>query len=458
MNIIILGAGQVGGSLAETLLHDGHEITIVDTDEDRVQDLQEALDVRAVFGPCSYPDVLRRAGADSADMIIAVTNDDESNMVACQVAYTLFHTPTKIARIRSPHYFIRKELFGQDNVPIDVFISPEQLVTRDVTQLIAYPGALQVIEFAQKRVKMVAVKPYYGGPFVGKKLGDLPGLLPDIDIKVVAIFRNDHLITLDDKTTINVGDELFFVAPSKHIPKIMSTVRRAEDPYKRIMIAGGGHIGRCLAQALQNDYQVKVIESDRRRATRLADILDEAIVLHGEASDAELLQNENIEHADVFCAVSDDDEANILACMQAKRMGVKQVMALIARTAYVDLIEGGPINIAISPQYATIGSILAQVRRGDIVSVHSLRRGAAEAIEVVAHGDEKSSKVVGRKLSDIKLPKGTTIGAVVRGDKVMIANEDVQVETEDHVILFVANKKSISDVERVFHVSARFFG
>ncbi|MDF1796951.1 MAG: Trk system potassium transporter TrkA [Coxiellaceae bacterium] len=457
MKIIILGGGQVGGSLTETLVRDSHEITVVDTNEDRLTALQESLDIRTVVGPCSYPDVLRRAGADDADMIIAVTDDDESNMVACQVAYSLFHTPTKIARIRSPHYFIRKELFGSENLPIDVFISPEQLVTRNVQQIIDHPGALQVIEFADGVVKMVAVKPYYGGPLIGKSLRELEENLEDVHVKVVAIFRNDHLVELSEKTTIEVGDEVFFVAPRKDIGKVMASMRRAQDPYKRVMIAGGGNIGRCLALALQKDYQVKVIDHNRRRCERLATILDSVMVLHGEAADQELLMNEDIEHVDVFCAVTNDDEANIIACMQAKRMGVKQVMALITRTAYVDLIEGGPINIAISPQYVTIGSILAHVRQGDVVSVHSLRRGAAEAIEVVAHGDEKTSRVIGVPLEKLNLPKSATIGAVVRNKKSVKVESGLVIQAEDRIVIFVANKKHINDIEKLFQVGARFF-
>lgn len=457
MKIIILGGGQVGGSLAETLVRDGHEITVVDSNEERLSVLQDTLDIRSVIGPCSYPDVLRRAGADDADMVIAVTDDDESNMVACQVAYSLFHTPTKIARIRSPHYFIRKELFGSTNLPIDVFISPEQLVTNDVRHIIEHPGALQVIEFAGGVVKMVAVKPYYGGRVIGKSLKEIEADLDGSMARIVAIFRNDHLVDLMPNTTIEVGDEVFFMAPRKEINKVMGLMRRATEPYRRIMIAGGGNIGRCLALALQKDYQVKVIDHNRKRCNRLASILDSAIVLCGEAADQELLSNEDVEHVDVFCAVTNDDESNIISCMQAKRMGVKQVMALITRTAYVDLIEGGPINIAISPQYVTIGSILTHVRLGDVVNVHSLRRGAAEAIEVIAHGDSKTSRVIGVPLAKLKLPKGAQIGSVVRDNKALPVQPDLVIESEDRVIVFVANKKYINDIEKLFQVGARFF-
>lgn len=457
MKIIILGAGQVGGSLAETLIDEDHDITLVDINEDRLREFSDRLDLRTVAGRCSYPEVLRNAGADDADMVIAVTDSDEANMVACQVAYSLFHIPTKIARIRSEHYFIRKDLFGSENLPIDVFISPEQLVTNYVTQLIMHPGALQVLDFGDGLIKLVAVKPYYGGALVGKGINKLREYLPDIDVRVVAIFRNDQSIPLDQKTEIEIGDEVFFVAASENIDQVMSAMRRPETPYKRIMIAGGGNIGGCLAQALQDDYRVKVIDHNRQHCERLVKQLDNVTVLCGEASDEELLLNENIEQTDVFVSVTNDDEANIIACIQAKRLGVKQVMALITRTAYVDLIEGGSINIAISPQQATVGSILTHVREGDVVVVHSLRRGAAEAIEAVAHGDHKTSKVIGRSLDELKLPHGTTIGAIIRSNAAIIPNGETVIESEDHVILFVADKKRIRDIEKLFQVSAGFF-
>ena len=457
MKIIILGAGQVGGSLAETLLEENHDITLVDISERRLKEFADRLDIQTVAGRCSYPDILRQAGADDADMIIAVTDSDEANMVACQVAYSLFHIPTKIARIRSEHYFIRKELFGKENLPIDVFISPEQLVTNDVTQLIFHPGALQVLDFGGGIIKLVAVKSYYGGALIGKSVSKLSEYLPNIDVRVIAIFRNDQSIPIDEKTEIEIGDEVFFIAASDDIDPVMSVLRRREEHYKRIIIAGGGNIGGCLAEALQDDYRVKIVDHNRQRCEMLAQRLNNVTILNGEASDEDLLINEDIENTDVFVAVTNDDEANIIACIQAKRMGVKQVMALITRTAYIDLIEGGSINIAISPQQATVGSILTHVRQGDVVVVHSLRRGAAEAIEAVAHGDRKTSKVVGRKIAKIKLPKDTTIGAIIRGDTAIIPSDDTIIESEDHVILFVADKSRIRDVEKMFQVSPGFF-
>ncbi len=458
MDIIILGAGQVGTTLAENLVREENGITVVDTQLPQLEELQNRLDIRTVVGNASHPNVLKQAGADNADMLIAVTDSDECNLVACWVACFLFNTPTKIARIRSPHYLDEREaLFADDRRVIDFFISPEQIVTDYVRRLIQHPGALQVLDFAEGKVRLVAIKPYFGGPLVGQKLQSLQAYFPNIQVRVAAIFRGMRSIPLSGETIIEIGDEVFFIAPREYVRDVMGALRKQENPYRRIIIAGGGNIGERLALSLEGDYNVKVIDHNVSRTQYLAESLNRATVLCGDASDRDLLLNENIEYTDVFCAITDDDEVNIMSCMQAKRLGAKQVLALITRTTYVDLLEGSNIDIVISPQQATIGSILTHIRRGDIVNVHSLRRGAAEAIEVIAHGDEDTSKIVGYTVADIKLPRGATIGAVVRGNRVLKVREDTLIEQGDHIILFLVNKKHIREVERLFQVSVTFF-
>ena len=457
MKIIILGAGQVGGTLAENLVGENNDITIVDTNSDRLRQLQDKFDLRVVQGHGSHPRVLREAGADDADMLVAVTSSDETNMVACQVAYSLFNTPNRIARIRSTEYIRENErLFNAEAVPIDHLISPEQLVTDYVYRLIEYPGALQVVNFAEGKVSLAVVKAYYGGPLVGNALASLKEHMPHIDTRVAAIFRQDRPIRPQGSTIIEAGDEVFFVAASQHIRAVMSELQRLEKPYKRIMIVGGGNVGAGLAHRLEKDYSVKLIERNQQRAAELAEILHDTIVFYGDASDQELLMEEHIDQVDVFIALTNDDEANIMSAMLAKRLGAKKVMVLIQRSAYVDLVQGSVIDIAISPQQATISALLGHVRKADIVSVSSLRRGVAEAIEAIAHGDESTSKVVGRKVEEIKLPPGTTIGAIVRGDDVIIANSESKIEQGDHVIMFLTDKKFITDVERLFQPSPFF--
>jgi len=456
MKIIILGAGQVGTSVADNLASEANDITVVDMDAQKLEDLQDRLDLRTVIGHASHPEVLAHAGAEDADMIIAVTNSDETNMIACQVAYTLFHTPTKIARVRAAEYLSQNELFSQEALPIDVLISPEQLVKNYIERLIEHPGALQVLDFAHGLVSLVAVKAYYGGPLVGHELRDLRKHMPTVESRVAAVFRRGRAIIPEGTTVIEADDEVFFVAAKKDIRAVMGELRKLDRPCKRVMLAGGGNIGYRLAKSLESNYQVKLIEHNLDTSKLLSEKLDRTIVLHGDAADEDLLTEENIENCDVFCALTNDDEANILSAMLAKRMGAKKVMSLINRAAYVDLVQSGIIDIAISPQQATIGSLLAHIRRGDVAVVHSLRRGAAEAIEAIAHGDNKTSKVVGRMIDEIPLPPGTTIGAIVRGDEVIIAHHDSVIEEDDHVIMFLVDKNRIVDVERLFQVGIAF--
>ena len=457
MKILILGAGQVGSSAAYHLSREeANEVTVVDMRADVLRDLQDRLDIRTVVGHAAYPDVLERAGANDADIIVALTDSDETNMVACQIAYTLYHTPTKIARIRSADYMSAKKLFTQDAIPVDVRISPEQLVCEYVAQLILYPGALQVLDFANGRVRLVGARADEGGLLVGQKISALKQHIPNAEGRIAAIYRDGQSLQPDGDTIIQEGDEVFFIAARQDIRVFMSEMRRLEDPVRRVVIAGGGNIGVRLAHALEQTNQVKIIERDPKRARLISEQLNKAIVLVGDAADEELLLEENIDNVDVFCALTNAEEANILSAMLAKRLGANKVMALINRPSYAELVESGTIDIAISPQQVTIGSLLAHVRRGDVVKVHSLRRGAAEAIAAVAHGSDADSKVVGRKIEDIDLPRGTTIVAIVRGDEVIIAHHDTVIESDDHVILFMTDRRKIESLEKLFQVGVKF--
>lgn len=482
MKIIILGAGQVGSSVAESLVSEANDITMVDVDPNRLALLQDRLDLRTVAGNASHPSVLVNAGAEDADMILAVTEHDETNLVACKLAATLFNTPTKIARIRSAEYLKHPEIFSTQNFCVDFAICPEQILTEYIEKLIEFPEALQVLDFAAGRVRLVAVRALKGGPLVGQQLQELRKHVPNVDTRVAAIFRRDRPIIPEGDTIIEAEDEVFFIAAAEDIRIVMRELRNMDKPVKRVMIAGGGKIGKRLGETLEKDYQVRIIEHNYQASERLAAELNNVLVLHGDATDETLLESENIAEMDMFCALTNDDENNIMSALLAKRMGAHKVISLINRRAYVDLVQSSGIDIAISPAQVTIGSLLAYVRHGDVAAVHSLRRGAAEALELVAHGDAKSSNVVGRKIEEIKLPKGATIGAVVRGlpkttgifgenlfaeqgtasrassnnAQVIIAHHDTVIETEDHVILFVINRKMIRAVEKLFQVNVGF--
>lgn len=457
MKIIILGAGQIGSNLAEYLVREGNEITVVDIASSNLSDLNMRLDIRTIEGKGSHPSILRKAGCDDADLLIAVTNSDEVNMLACEIAHTLFNTPTKIARVRDNDYLVRTELFSEQAIRVDVTICPEQLVTDSIYSLFAFPGTLQVLDFAKGKAQLVAVKAVHGGPLVGKQLASLKHHLPNVDTRVAAIYRRGEGITPRSDTVIETNDEVFFIASRQDIRAVMKNLRKTEQGYRRVIIAGGGNIGERLAERLESDHQVKLIEINEARCQALAERLTETVVLNGSATRKSLLVEENIDDCDLYCAVTNDDEDNIMSSLLAKRLGARKVLTLINDPAYVDLIQGDNIDIAISPQQVTIGSILTYIRRGDVAKVHSLRRGAAEAIEAVVHGDSRSSKIVGCKIGEISLPPGTIIGAIVRDKQVIMGHSDIVIESNDHVILFLIDKRRMREVECLLQVELAYF-
>lgn len=458
MKIIILGAGQVGASTAEILSRENNDITLVDTNSQVLEGLQDRLDIRTVAGPASSPLVLQRAGGEDADMVLAVTNSDEINMVACQIAHSLFNTPTKIARVRASDYLEYPDLFRNDAIPIDVFISPEQVITDQIQRLIEYPGALQVIDFADGKIRLVGLRAYHGGALVGQELRELEKHLPSVNVRVAAIYRRERAIIPTGKTRIELDDEVFFIATRDDIHQVMQELRSSEQVGKRVIIAGAGNIGFRLAQSLErSDFQVKLIERDTKRAEWVSEQLEDTVVLSSDAADENILRQENIDTMELFCSLTNEDETNILSAMLAKRLGARRAMAIVNRTAYIDLIENNVLDIAISPRLITVSALLSHVRRGDVKTAHSLRRGVAEVIEAVAHGDKDTSKIVGRPLQDIKLPKNATIGAIMRDDKLLRLEDELVIEEGDHVIIFVMDKKRIPDVEKLFQVSATFF-
>lgn len=476
MKIIILGAGQVGASVAESLASEDNDITIVDVDAARLSYLQDRLDVRGVAGNAAWPSVLKDAGADDADLLIAVTQSDQTNLVACKVAKSLFNLPTRIARLRSADFLNSETLLSAENFAVDFALCPEEIITDYIAKLVEFPEALQVLEFADGRVSLVAVRAYQGGLLVGQRVSAMRDHLPvGIEARIPAIFRRGHPIVPEGDTVIEHGDEVFLLAATEQIRAALRELRRMQQPVRRLMIAGGGNIGQRVALRLQQRYEVKIIDYSPAQAERLANTLSGTLVLAGDATDEELLEQENISEMDMFLALTNDDEDNIMSATLAKRLGCKRVVALINRRAYAEMVQGGPIDIGLSPAQVSIGTLLAHVRRGDVAGVHSLRRGAAEALEVVAHGDAKTSKVIGRSISEIPWPKGVTVAAIVRNlDKarvigisdegtsirrygeVVIAHHDTVIEAEDHVIVFCVRKKLVRKVEQLFQVAFGF--
>jgi trk system potassium uptake protein TrkA len=456
LKILILGAGQVGSTVAESLVSEANDITVVDVDATRLRNLQDRLDLRTVRGSASHPSVLVDAGIEDCDLVIAVTQSDETNLVACRIAQQLFNVPTRIARLRATDYLSNERVLGPECFDVDLAICPEQVLTDYIVKLIEFPEALQVLEFAHGKVSLVAVRAVQGGPLVGSPLKELRRHIPSVDARIAAIFRGDSPIQPEGNTVVEAGDEVFCLAASQDIRQVMRELRRMDQPVKRVMIAGGGNIGLRLAQAIEREYSIKIIEYDKKRCELLSSRLDKALVLQGDVTDEALLDGEDVASMDLFVAVTNDDENNIMSCLLAKRMGARRVVALINRRSYVDLLQAGQIDIAISPAQATIGTLLAHVRRGHVTQVHSLRRGAAEALEAVVHGDRDSCRCIGRRIEEIDLPKGASIAALVRGDKVIMAHHDTVVQADDHLIVFVTDKKLLPKVEKLFAVSAGF--
>lgn len=450
MRILILGAGQVGSSLARYLSKDDeNEITIIDKDEANLLDLARHLDIKTVCGYSSYPNVLERAGIRTMNMVIAVTKSDEGNILACQIAHTIYKVDKKIARIRTSEYLSHNEF--KAIAPIDFVITPEELVTKFIKRMVEEPGAEQVFEFENGLVQLVETKAHAGTPIVGRPIKELHEHLPKTYVRIVSVYRNGNAISAYGDTVIKDGDRVYFVTKKESVSKVLREFRRLDTPYKKIMIAGGGLIGVNLAKFLEKDHNVRVIELDKERVKEIADKLESTIVLRGNASDEDLLKEEGVESTDLFLALTDSDEINVLSSILAKRLGAHKTIALVKRNIYEDLAtQNDYVDIVISPDQITTSGILSHIRKGDTMTVHSLRKGNAEAIEVIVHGDENCSNVVGRTIEQIDLPKGVVIGSIVRGEEVIMASRSLVIKEFDHVVLVLSDVNKIHQVEKIF--------
>ncbi|MFZ9036094.1 MAG: Trk system potassium transporter TrkA [Francisellaceae bacterium] len=456
MKIIILGAGQVGTSLAKNLQHE-HDISIIDKDAVKLQKIQNHFDVRTIYGSASHPNILDEAGAIDADMIIAVTNNDEVNIVACQIAYSLYKIPTKIARLRNKNYSRYPQIFNNDNIPIDLIINPAELVTQRLVRLIEHPGSFQIVDFGNSRLQIAGVTVDESSPLIGMTIREFRQELPDIDARILGIFRQKNSVVVTPDTILQTDDDVYFIAERINVPAIIGEFQPNQSPIKKLFIAGGGNIGMSLAKKLENDYLIKIIESNYESCHKAAEMLNNTTVLAGDASDAELLNAESIEEADLFCAVTNDDEANIMSAMLAKKMGVGSTIALVNSLSYAQLVDDTySIDRAISPQRITIGVIQTYLRKGDLINIHSLYSGSAEAMEIVVHGDAANSPVVGKTIKELNLPSAVRIGAIIRNNEVMIAHDHYEILSDDTIIIAVMDVKLIPQIEKLFQVLPAF--
>lgn len=474
MKILILGCGQVGSAVAKSLAQQpNNDVTVIDSNAAAIQRLSDSLDIQSVVGSCTSPLILQAAQIEDSDLLLALTGIDETNLVACQLASQLFNTPESIARVRQAELVnaiaTPEESEGSGTAEKSIFdvsyyIRPEQLVTEQLYGLFQYHKALQVLSFTDDAIRMTVIKAQKGGSMLGKPLEQMQSILSEatnnskFDCQISAIYRNNRLILPQQETTIIEGDEIYVLARTEHMTQVLRLFRPDDHLGKRVMIAGGGNIGYRLAKLLETNYNVKIIEHGQTRAEWLADNLNNTLVLQGSATDEALLIQENIEEIDVFCALTNDDEDNVMSSLLANNLGAEQVITIINRTSYVDLLQGNQIDIVVSPHLITIGSILSHIRRGDMVAVYPLRHGTAEAIEIILHGDRKTSKLVGRRLQEIKLPTSCYFAAVGRnGSWIMAHQRDWILQEGDHVIFFVGHSRYVQDLEKTIAVKFGFF-
>lgn len=448
MKIVILGAGVTGSSVARALASEENDIVIIDRNPQLLTALKACLDIGTVEGNAAHPSVLERAGIQDADMVIAVTDRDETNMLACQVINTLYSKPKTIARVRAIDFLNHPQLFRPGG--IDIVISPEQLITESIHNLVKFPGALHVSEFAGGLIRLFSIRVVATGFLTGKRIQAVKEKLSDSMTRVVAIFRDGKAVPVNGEAVIATGDEVFFVCPRDKVRTTLIELDKLEAPIKRVMIAGGGHVGKRLAIALEKHHQVKVIEQDIQRARDIANDLRNTMILHGDCTNESLLQEEMIENIDLFCATTNNDGINLISAGLAKKLGARKAICLVNNTAYLKLVDGTDIDLAIQPRLETLGGILKHVRRGDVVGVSSLCGGGAEAIEAIAHRSKNEVSVVGLRVDQVNLPDGVILGALIRDEEVIQVHHDTVFAEGDHVVMFALNKKHIKHIENFF--------
>ncbi|QOJ86518.1 Trk system potassium transporter TrkA [Candidatus Riesia pediculicola] len=449
MKIIILGSGKIGRTIAESLIDENNDITVIDINKEKLNQLQDKLDLRVISGFASHPKVLREARAEETDILIAVTGSDEVNMIACQVAHSFFKIPKKIARIRSIGYTEEINLFSKTCIPIDYFISPEKTIVDGIRKLIQYPGVSQIMSFSRRIVSIVTVDMKNDNLLIHLSVSEVQKRFAHLKCKLISIFREKVPIFPKDSTIIQEYDEIFFIIKTENIRLLMYELKILEKPYRKIMIVGGGRIGFELARILEKIYQVKIIEKDSEKASKLSEILNHATVLHGHVSDKELLFKENISEVDAFITLTENDESNIMYALLAKKMGVKRTIVLIHHGSYINLIKSGMIDNMIFPKQAILSSLLGYVRRMRS-NISYIREGVLETIEIKLNRKNRYSGVIGKKVSEINLDEGIVIGAIIRNSEVIFSISEQKIKLYDILLIFITKKNHISEIYRTF--------
>ncbi len=448
MKVLILGGGRVGGSLARELVDNNYDVSVVDLDKAALSYLEENLDIMTIEGHAAHPLSIKKSGADDTTTVIAVTSNDEVNLIACQVAKKQFGVKQTICRLGEESYSENLDIFGEKI--IDIVISPEKEVMRHLKELILHPGAQQIESFADGKVNLVNVKAKKKGKLVGRELKGINEDMPETDAFVASIYRKGKPFIPSGESIIKENDEIYFISSASNIDEIVNEFRDPDDIYSRVMIVGGGKIGCSLAKEIENSYKTKLIESDEKKCSDLSKKLDKTIVLHGSATDEDLLKSENISNIDIFCALTNDDETNLMSSLLAKKMGAKKTMIILNNPSYLGLVPGF-IDIYIAPYRLTVSSVLQDLRESDVAQDVILKMDTgAEAIEGIVHANEYTSNLFGKPLEDIPLPEGVSIGAVIRNGDLIMPSSELNLAINDHLIIFLANKKMMSEVEVLF--------
>lgn len=449
MNIVILGAGQVGSALATQLsLDNNNNITIIDNNQDNLDQASKYLDINTVLGNASHPSILERAGIETADMVIAVTISDESNMLACQMAHTLYGVKKKIARIRTSEYLHKKELFADNAIPIDFIITPEKIITKYLEAVIEEPGSAQIFSFEDGLIQLVETRVFANSPIVNNPITDLHKHLPNTKLRIVSINRNNEEIKISGRTIIRSGDKVFFVTEKGSVRDVLKEFRRLDRAYQKILIAGGGRIGLNLARILEKTHNIRIIEQNKARARAIEAKLKNTLVLNGNASDEKLLLDEGIEYTDLFIALTNYDEINVIVSTLAKRLGAHKTISLVKRKIYEELaLNRNEIDMVLSPDQVTSGGILSHIRGGNTMMVHSMIHNKSEAIEVIL--DKSATQLVNKSIKNINLPDGVEIGSIVRDNQLIMPTGNVIILANDHILFIITDLSKVAELEAI---------
>lgn len=454
MEALILGCGRVGSETAKALVHDGCNVTVVDNHRPKLVEMQAMYDMRAVFGNAADPAVLREAGGEDAEIVIAVTAIDEVNLVACRLCHSMFKTPKTIARLRAST-LNTPEISSSDGFNITHIFCPEQIVADNICDTIRHPGCLSVHRFSSHEVALASVRVLSEGEMAGDTINAIRKARPEIDFRIMSIWRDGKILRPGGSDRLFVGDEISLVIAEKNLNEIL-VLLAGESPVSSVMIVGGGNIGERVGAQIQDDFRLKIIDISRERCEYLSGALKNALVLKGGGSDENMLEEEGIRETDMFCAITNDDEENILSAMLAKDLGAKRNIVLVNRVVYAGIL-GRLLDNVVSPAELSIGAILTHIRVGDINVVHSLHRGKAEVIEVVVHGDSQSSSVVGRSVSEINWPADVMLGALVRGGDLLVAHDDTRLQDDDRLIILMAGGKARRQTTKLLQVGMSYF-